>query len=232
MANRKERVMFQGFNSSTIKYFEEIRKENSKKIYDENEILYLEGVKYPLEELYIELYNYFSKLDRDLLSSKRRCLSSAYNDARFCHQTPVKEYFYIRFRLNKADKKNMLGFFFDASLDGYKYGLNIYNMDARGMARIRDYILDNRKFASEVIEKFSKSDFLELQGEKYKKMCYTGEDDLLQNWLERKRISFIHEEQLHLCFYKREILDRICSAFDSVKDIYFMLKEALQAAES
>ena len=220
--------MFQGFNSSTIKYYEAIRKENSKKMYSENAILYLEGVKYPLDELYIELYNYFSKWDRELLSNKRRCLSSVYNDARFCQETPIKEYFYIRFKLDKADKKNMLGFFFDASLDGYKYGLNIYNMDARGMARIRDYILDNRKFASEVIEKYSKSNFLELQGEKYKKLIYTGENVLLQNWLERKRISFIHEEPLNLCFYKREMLDYICFAFDSVMDVYFMLKEALQ----
>ena len=222
--------MFQGFNISTIKYYEAIRKENSKKMYSENAILYLEGVKYPLDELYIELYNYFSKWDRELLSNKRRCLSSVYNDARFCQETPIKEYFYIRFKLDKADKKNMLGFFFDASLDGYKYGLNIYNMNARGMARIRDYILDNRKFASEVIEKYSKSNFLELQGEKYKKLIYTGENVLLQNWVERKRISFIHEEPLNLCFYKREILDCICLAFDSVMDVYFMLKEALQVA--
>ena len=219
--------MFQGFNISTIKYYEALRKENSKKIYSENAILYLEGVKCPLEELYMELYNYFSKWDRDLLSNKRRCLSSVYNDARFCRETPIKEYFYIRFKLDKADRKKMLGFFFDASLDGYKYGLNIYNMDARGMERIRDYILDNRKFASEVIEKFSKSDFLELQGEKYKKLSYTDENALLQDWLERKRISFIHEEPLNLCFYEREILDCICAAFDSAMDVYFMLKEIL-----
>lgn len=219
--------MFQGFNSSTIEYYEAIRRENSKKIYRENAVLYLEGVKYPLDELYIELYNYFSKRDRDLLGNKRRCLSSVYNDARFCRETPVKEYFYIRFKLDKADKKNMLGFFFDASLDGYKYGLNIYNMDAKGMARIRDYILDNRKSATEVIEKYSKSNFLELQGEKYKKREFTGEDVLLQNWLERKRISFIHEEPLNPCFYRREILARMCSAFDSVMDVYFMLKEVL-----
>ena len=219
--------MFQGFNSSTIKYYEAIRKENSKKVYSENEILYLEGVKDPLDELYMELYSYFSKWDSDLLKNKRRCLSSVYNDARFCRGTPIKEYFYIRFKLDKVDRKNMLGFFFDASLDEYKYGLNIYNMDARGMERIRVYILENRKYASKVIEKFSKSDFLELQGEKYKRLSYTDESALLQDWLERKRISFIHKEPLHQCFYERKILDCICSAFDSVMDVYFMLKAAL-----
>ena len=219
--------MFQGFNSSTIKYYEAIRKENSKKIYSENAGLYLDGVKYPLDELYIELYNYFGKRDSELLGSRRKCLSSAYNDARFSRETPIKEYFYIRFKLDRTDRKNMLGFFFDASLDGYKYGLNIYHMDAGGMGRIRDYILDNRNFASEVIEKFIRSDLLELRGEKYKKPSYPDEDALLRDWLERKRISFIHEEPLNPCFFGREILDCICLTFDSVMDVYFMLKEAL-----
>ena len=94
--------MFQGFNESTIMYYKAIHKENSKKVYQDNEQLYLEGVKFPLDELYFELYNYFNGIDRDLLSNRRRCVSSAYNDARFCCETPIKEYFYIRFKLYKS----------------------------------------------------------------------------------------------------------------------------------
>lgn len=122
-------------------------------------MLYLEGVKYPLEELYYELYSYFSKIDSDLLTNKRRSISSAYNDARFCSDNPIKEYFYIRFKKDTANKKNALGFFFDASLDGYKFGLNIYNLDARGMEKIRDYILDNKHYSKEIIENSIKRDY-------------------------------------------------------------------------
>lgn len=113
--------MFQGFNESTIMYYKAIRKENCKKVFQDNEQLYLEGVKFPLEELYFEFYNYFHKVDRDLLSNnRRRCISSAYNDARFSCGAPIKEYLYIRFKRNIINNKNVLGFFFDASLDGYK----------------------------------------------------------------------------------------------------------------
>lgn len=219
--------MFQGFNESTIMYYKLIRRENSKKVYQNDEQLYHEGVKIPLDELYFEWFNYFSSVDRDLLSSKRRCVSSAYNDARFCRGTPIKEYFYIRFKLNGTNKKNALGFFFDASLDGYKYGLNIYNPDAGGMNKIREYILDNKHYAKKVIEKFNKAGLLEIHGEKYKKSCYPKEDIILQEWLERKKISCMHEEILSAAFYERAILNHIFSAFDSVREIYFMLKEAL-----
>lgn len=219
--------MFQGFNESTLMYYETIRKDNCKNTHKENELLYLEGVKYPLEELYYELYNYFSRVDSDLLSNKRRCVSSAYNDARFCSDAPIKEYFYIRFKLNKLNKKNALGFFFDASLDGYKYGLNIYNLDAGGMEKIREYVLDNKYFAKQVVRSFNENGLLEVQGEKYKRTFYPEKDTVIQDWLERKRISFIHEEELSSIFYERGILERILSAFDSVQDVYFMLKEAL-----
>lgn len=219
--------MFQGFNVSTIMYYKAIRGENSKKAYQENERLYVEGVKLPLAELYFELYDYFSGIDRDLLSDRRRCISSAYNDARFCCGTPIKEYFYIRFKLNTANGKNALGFFFDASLDGYKYGLNIYHPDAGGMNKIREYIMDNRRYAKRVIEDFNKAGLLELHGEKYKRAYYPKEDMILQEWLERKRIFFTQEEKLSAAFYKREILNSLFSAFDSAKELYFMLREAL-----
>lgn len=219
--------MFEGFNEATIGYYKAIGKNNCKAAHQENKKLYLEGVKYPLEELYYELYSYFSKVDSDLLCNKRRCISSAYNDARFCSGAPIKEYFYIRFKLDKADKKNALGFFLDASLTGYKFGLNIYNLDARGMERVRDYILDHKHFAKEVIEKFNKIGLLEVRGEKYKRAYYPQEDAVLQEWLERKRISFVHEDALSNIFYGREMLELVLAAFDSVHDVYFMLKEAL-----
>lgn len=36
-----------------------------------------------------------------------------------------------------------------------------------------------------------------------------------------------NEENLSAVFYEREILNYVFSAFDSVREVYFMLKEAL-----
>ena len=47
--------MFQGFNESTIMYYKAIHKVNSKKEYQDNEQLYLEGVNFTLDEQYFEL---------------------------------------------------------------------------------------------------------------------------------------------------------------------------------
>ena len=112
-------------------------------------------------------------------------------------------------------------------MTGYKFGLNIYNSDAKGMEKIREYILDNRNFAKGVIEKFNESGLLGVQGEKYKRACYPEEDVVLQEWLERRRISFVHEDELSDVFFGRDMLECMLAGFDSVQDVYFMLKEAL-----
>ncbi len=220
--------MFEGFNDLTIKYFNAIRIENSRDAYKKNELNYQEGVKAPLEEMYYELYNYFLRLDSDLAASKRRCISSAYNDARFSKGEPIKEYLYIRFKLATPDKKNAVGFYFDASLDGYSYGLNIYKMNASGMERVRGKLLEDKKCSKKIIEAFNTVKPLDIYGEKYNRCNYPNEDKILQDWLERKNVTFMHNEPINPVFFKRQLLEDMISTYDEMKDVYFLLKEALK----
>ena len=67
--------------------------------------------------------------------------------------------------------------------------------------------MDNKHYAKRVIEDFNEACLLKIQGEKYKKEYYSKEDIILQEWLERKRISCTHEENLSPIFYEREILE-------------------------
>lgn len=219
--------MFQGFNESTIKYFEAIRWENSKSNYKAHEQYYFEGVKEPLEELYYELFNYFGGVDSALLSSKRRCVSSAYNDARFCREEPIKEYLYIRFKLDKGDKKSAPGFFLDASLEGYRYGMSIYKPEPKDMEKIREYFLDNKYSAIGAVQKFKEAELLELQGDMYKRDNYPEADPVLKPLLERKRLALVKESGLDARFFSRKLLEDMLAAYDSVLDIFQMIKEAL-----
>ena len=219
--------MFQRFNESTIKYFEAIRKENSKSNYKTHERYYFEGVKEPLEELYYELFTYFGSVDSRLLSSKRRCVSSAYNDARFCREEPIKEYFYIRFKLDKGNQKSVPGFFLDASLDGYRYGMSIYKPEPKDMEKIREYFLDNKYSAIDAVQKFTNAELLELQGDLYKRDNYPEADPVIKPLLERKRLAFVKESVLDEMFFSRSLLENMLEAYDSVMDIYQLMKEAL-----
>ena len=219
--------MFQGFNEATINYFEAIRKENSRSNYKAHESLYFEGVKEPLEELYYELFNYFGTVDSQLLSSKRRCISSAYNDARFSKEEPIKEYFYIRFKLDVGGKKCMPGFFLDASLEGYRYGMNIYKPEPKDMESIREYFLDSKYSAIDAVQKFEKAGLLNLQGNLYRKEHYPDADRVLKPLLDRKSLAFVWEGALDEAFFSRSLLENMLAAYGSVVDIYYLMKEAI-----
>ena len=95
------------------------------------------------------------------------------------------------------------------------------------VTQVLQIILDNKQYAKEVIEKFNQAGLLEVRGENYKRACYQEESLSLQEWLERKRISFVHEDEVTDIFYRRDMLELILTAFDSVQEVYFMLKEAL-----
>ena len=42
----------------------------------------------------------------------------------------------------------------------------------------------------------------------------------------------MHEDEVSSVFYGRDMLELILAAFDSVQDVYFMLKEALQVTNA
>ena len=219
--------MFSGFNDSTIKYFVLIECQNDKYTFKSNHTLYEEGIKQPCEHLFDELASFLTCLDNNLILNKRICISSPYNDARFCAGTPMKQYFYIKFKTHNSRSENIPGFFFDASRKCYKYGMNIYNMNALGMEKIRQAILDNKKTAIHLIEQFEHSNTFQLVGKSYVQDHFPNENNTIKKWLNMKTISFHHKEDINPVFFQRALLDNIINAYSEIKDLYSFVKKAL-----
>ena len=95
------------------------------------------------------------------------------------------------------------------------------------MEKIREYFLDNKYSAIEAVQKFHSADLLELQGETYKKVRYQSADPVLKPLLERKRLAFIKESTLDETFFCRNLLEDMLAAYDSVIEIYQLMREAL-----
>lgn len=220
--------MFDGFNDMTMKYLELISKHNNKEAFDSNRLLYDQGIKVPCEQLFCELSLFFSSIDPDLIICKRRCLSTPYNDARFCAQRPMKEYFYVRFKTGHSKPENTLGFFFDASQFCYRYGLNIYHLNSRGMEKIRHHMLNNRRKADLLIKEFRSIRSLQLVGQPYVKDHFAGENGAIKEWLNMKTISFHRIEEVNHLFFERVLVDILMDEYTKIIDLYFFIKDALK----
>ena len=140
----------------------------------------------------------------------------------------MKEYTYVRFKLAKSSKENVVGFYFDASMNCFRYGINIYNLNAHGMEQIRGKLLENEQKSRKLIRRLEEKQALEVSGEFYKRSYYPDKDAGLRKWLDRKSIHFSHEEPMNQAFFERTLLENMLEAFEQIREVYFLLKQALR----
>lgn len=221
------KTMFQGFNEDTMRYFRGIGEENSRASFRKYAEQYENGVKTPLYELYYELSNFIKRLDDDIVCREGRCMSSPYNDARFCQNAPIKEYMYLRFKLLKGEKENVPGFFFDASEQRVRYGLRIYDLNGAGMEKLRCALLADRRKSAALLEALKRNAQIAVVGDFYKRDHYEKEPPELKEILNRKRVEFICENPVTPLFFERELLQEITVCWESLSDMYGLLKRAL-----
>jgi uncharacterized protein (DUF2461 family) len=179
-------MMFHGFTEKTLEYFLSICLDNSKSNFESLRALYQEHVKTPLYALYEELLPVIQGIGQTVCVKRSRCVSGAFNDARFSSSDPVKAYMYLHFCAETSRDNDIPGFFMDASHDGYRYGLQIYHRTTQGMTRLRDYALVNERRFSGIIRDIKDRDEFLLEGESYKKERYLSVNEPVKGWLNRK----------------------------------------------
>jgi len=134
--------MFQGFPRELIPFWLELPLNNTIESLPENKRRYDEVVGKPLRELFEALVSVITAISPALEVKPSRCISSPYTDRRFSHDTPLKEYVYLRFRLLNRET-DVVGFYFDMGLSHYGCGLRVYNSKAESMQALREKLIEH-----------------------------------------------------------------------------------------
>ena len=100
--------MFNGFNEKTISVLDSLKFNNSKSYYNNIKEEYAENVIKPLKLLNEDLIGVLGEIDGDLILNTRYCVSSPFSDARFIKSKQLKEYVYLRYRVNPQKSCNVL----------------------------------------------------------------------------------------------------------------------------
>jgi uncharacterized protein (TIGR02453 family) len=222
-------MSFQGFTEKTLEYFLSICLDNSKSNFEANKALYNEHVKAPLRELYSALVPVMLEIDQTICVKSSRCVSGAYNDARFAQSDPIKTYMYLHFCAETGRDTDIPGFFMDASYDGYRYGLQLYHRTTQGMTRLRDAVLENEKQFIEIITRIEADGIFQLEGDSFKKEHFPAAPPQLKNWLNRKswwvgRTSLPDEAFFSSCF-----VGQLSESYFALKNLYGLLCRALKS---
>lgn len=218
---------FNGFTDETIEYFLKVCLDNSKSNFEANRALYNDHVRTPLRALHEALMPFMLEIDKDICSKQSRCVSGAYNDARFSKSAPIKSYMYLHYRAETGRETDIPGFFMDASYDGYRYGLQIYHRTTQGMAKLRDAVLENSAHFFELAADIDSQGEFALEGDSYKKDHHPDAPPALKNWLNIKSWWLGRTSPPDTPFFSSSLIDLLGSGFRSLGGLYHFILEAL-----
>lgn len=220
-------MSFNGFTEKTLEYFLNICLDNSKSNFEANRQLYNEHIKEPLRGLQEGLVPVMLEIDKNICVKPSRCVSGAYNDARFSRSEPVKTYMYLHFCAETGRETDIPGFFMDASYNGYRYGLQLYHRTTQGMMKLRDAVLSSEKRFTVIARDIEKKGVFILEGDSYKKDHYPQASPLLKNWLNRKSWWIGKTSPPDEAFFSAGLVNQLGEGFQALRELYCFIGEAL-----
>ncbi len=220
-------MSFNGFTEKTIEYFLNISFDNTKTNFEANRSLFNEHVKAPLRALYESLVPVMLEIDPDICSRAARCISGAYNDARYARANPIKTYMYLHFCEGTPRETDVPGFFMDASFNAYRYGLQIYHRTTQGMTKLRDAALKDEKRFLKIIRNIEAGGEYTLTGEDYKKDRFPAAAPPVKTWLNKKSWWVGKTCPPDGVFFTHGLTEQLTQGFKALKELYYFMNGAL-----
>lgn len=214
------------FSAKTLDFLFENRIKDSKLWFDEHRKDYDKLVYAPLHDLVEALAPHMLKLDNKLVVEAKvsRTISRIRRDTRFTHDKSIyRDNMWIVFKRSKDSGREIPSFYFDISSSGFEYGCGFYYASTGYMDMMRSLILSGDKKFKAAEKAFRSQKIYVMDGDSYKRNRYPDEPVNLQQWLNKKGVSFnAHSKDFDLLFSDK-LADKLIEDFKLLKPIYQFL---------
>ena len=202
---------------------------NSREWFQENKLRFKEKVEAPLLALAEEILPSLLEIDGGIVADPKRCLSRIWLDMRINRSGMYfRDHLWLAFR--RGTGMTYPTYYFELSPTGYRYGVGYYMMSTTVAAVLRQWVLqgDQRFLAAK--KALSELPQLEFSGESYKRKKYPDAPEELQDWLNRKSLSFNCEKNDQALLFSSELGSYLQSEFRAMADLYrFLIQGHLTA---
>jgi len=127
----EEERRFKGFSPKKLKFLRAIKANNNKAWFEAHRNDYEEYVLGPLRDLVTDLGDFMLDIDPrfEVEPAVNKTISRIYRDTRFSKdKSPFRSTVWITFKnRNKDWTTNVCGYFFELSMDSYRYGMGFYD---------------------------------------------------------------------------------------------------------
>jgi len=156
-----------------------------------------------------------------------KTISRIYRDTRFSKdKSPFRSTVWFTFKNQKKDwTTRVCGYFFELSVNSYRYGMGFYNAAPSITSRFREMIDENPKEFLKAISFFAKQKTFVLEGEKYKRIIDKTKSERIQNWYQRKNMYLVCNRKIDDTLFSSKLVDVLIYGFGLIAPFYHYLQK-------
>jgi uncharacterized protein (TIGR02453 family) len=235
MADEEERK-FNGFSPKTLKFLRGLKANNNKVWFQAHRNEYEEYVLGPLRDLVTDLGDFMLDIDPrfEITPAVNKTISRIYRDTRFSKdKSPFRSTVWFTFKNRKKDwTTHVCGYFFELSVDSYRYGMGFYDAAPAIMSKFREMIDEKPKEFNKAISFFAKQRTFVLEGEKYKRIIDKSKPEAIQNWYQRKNMYLVCNRKIDDTLFSRKLVDDLIFGFNMIAPFYRYLQRIIPGNQS
>ncbi len=212
------------FEKNTINFLQNLKENNDKVWFKENENDYRRFVLEPLQDLVVDLSDTILNIDDEIETNPAigKTISRIYRDIRFSKdKSPFRSNMWITFKRPIKDWQDYPGFFFEIAPDHYCYGMGFYNAAIKTMDIFRKKIQLFPEGFRKVISFLNndKSGFT-VGGDSYKRILNDTIPDDLKSWYQKKSFYVIKNIEINERLFSDDLLKSLSTDFKMLKPLY------------
>jgi uncharacterized protein (TIGR02453 family) len=223
MTTEEERK-FVGFSPKTLKFLRGLEANNNKTWFEAHRADYEEYVLGPLRNLVTDLGDFMLDIDPafEITPAVNKTISRIYRDTRFSKdKSPFRSTVWFTFKHQKKDwTTHVCGYFFELSVNSYRYGMGFYDAAPAIMSKFREMIDENPKEFAKVISFFTKQQTFVLEGDKYKRIIDKTKPEKIQDWYQKKNMYLVCNRKIDDRLFSSKLVDDLIYGFGLIAPFY------------
>lgn len=227
----EEERHFKGFSPKTLKFLKSLEANNNKLWFEKHRADYEEHVLQPLRYLVTDLGDSMLDIDPcfEITPMVNKTISRIYRDTRFSKdKSPYRSVVWFTFKNKSKDwSTRVCGYFFELSINAYRYGMGFYNAAPLIMTKFREMIDENPKEFNKAISFFAKQHIFILEGDKYKRIIDKSKPERIQHWYQRKNMYLVCNRKIDETLFSRKLTDDLTAGFNMIAPLYRYLQKVI-----
>ena len=220
----EQKRCFYGFSRKTLKFLKGLKANNNKVWFERHRADYEEYVLEPLRNLVTDLGEFMLDIDPrfEITPTINKTISRIYRDTRFSKdKSPFRSTVWITFKNRSKDWTTLIsGFFFELSVNSYRYGMGFYNAAPAVMSKFREMIDENPKEFLKAISFFDKQNEFVLEGEKYKRIIDNTKPKQIQDWYQRKNMYLVCNRKIDDTLFGHKLVGDLVAGYKMTTPLY------------